>query len=324
MSDDNTKKEKKKGKGESTIGRAQFENMLNEDTSSSEQEEEPIKIKRVGYIEMRKDSKNKKTKWKAVHCVLYGGSFFWYKNAKNVDPLSNCDLKHMDIENNIKVGNKDCFVIRNSEGVDVFAGFLGSSETNREAWVQDLLDAKQKEPNPPPSRDFVKVKKQGTMHRVKNKIASSTATSPLGKKVMKAIINEETTSLLQALKNIVKAEDQKKGEDMEKNIIKIAVKSYLLIEKKKLDPDEFLKADKPLRQAFELLCRCFNGRHRVQSNVLYEALVRIEQSLREAEEILTNLLAPFLTSKNLFRISSTFGVLADAKFLSRVFFRPLI
>jgi len=106
---------------------------------------------------------------------------------------------------------------------------------------------------------------------------------------------------------------------MEKNIIKIAVKSYLLIEKKKLDPDEFLKADKPLRQAFELLCRCFNGRHRVQSNVLYEALVRIEQSLREAEEILTNLLAPFLTSKNLFRISSTFGVLADAKFLSRVF-----
>jgi len=80
-----------------------------------------------------------------------------------------------------------------------------------------------------------------------------------------------------------------------------------------------LKADKPLRQAFELLCRCFNGRHRVQSNVLYEALVRIEQSLREAEEILTNLLAPFLTSKNLFRISSTFGVLADAKFLSRVF-----
>jgi len=136
--------------------------------------------------------------------------FFWYKNAKNVDPLSNCDLKHMDIENNIKVGNKDCFVIRNSEGVDVFAGFLGSSETNREAWVQDLLDAKQKEPNPPPSRDFVKVKKQGTMHRVKNKIASSTATSPLGKKVMKAIINEETTSLLQALKNIVKAEDQKK------------------------------------------------------------------------------------------------------------------
>jgi len=91
------------------------------------------------------------------------------------------------------------------------------------------------------------------------------------------------------------------------------------LKKKKLDPDEFLKADKPLRAAFELLCRCFNGRHRVQSNVLYDALVKIEGSLREAEEILTNLLAQYLQPKNLYRLSSSFGVLADAKFLSRVF-----
>jgi len=138
---------------------------------------------------------------------------------------------------------------------------------------------------------------------------------------MKAIINEETTSLLNALKNIVRVESNnpRKAEDLEKNIIKIAVKSYLLIEKNKIDSDEFLKADRPLRSAFELLCRCFNGRNRVQAEVLYEALLKIEGHLREAEEILTNLLAPHLTPKNLFRISFSFGLLADAKFLNRVF-----
>jgi len=138
---------------------------------------------------------------------------------------------------------------------------------------------------------------------------------------MKKIINEETKTLLNALKSIVEkeSEDPKSGAELEKNIIKIAVKSYLIIENKKLEADDFLKADRPLRAAFELLSRCFNGRFRVQSDVLEEAFVRVESQLKEAEEILTNLLAPFLKPKNLFRISSAFGTLANAKFLHRVF-----
>jgi len=48
--------------------------------------------------------------------------------------------------------------------------------------------------------------------------------------------------------------------------------------------------------------------------------LRIEGLLRESEEIITNVLAPYLTSKNLFRVASAFGTLADAKFLQRVFY----
>jgi len=165
----------------------------------------------------------------------------------------------------------------------------------------------------------LRAKKKSIVNRNKNKVLSTTAPSAIGKKVMKAIINEETTTLLTALKNIVGKEDQKRAEDLEKNIIKIAVKAYLLIERNKLDGEEFLKADRPLRAAFEQLARCYNGRNRVQNDAFMEALVRVESMLREAEEIITNLLAPHLTAKNLFRISSAFGTLADAKFLSRVF-----
>jgi len=293
--------------------------MIEEDTTS-EEEQQQIKISRVGYIEMKKVKKSKKISFQAVHCLLIGGSFYWYKDAKSTEPLGGCALRESTIENNVKVGNKDCFILKKDDDTEIFTGNL-TSETNRDAWVQAFNDAKNKDPHEQPTRDEIKGKQKGIMGRATGKIASATSTSVIGKKVMKAIINEETTTLLNALKNIVRVESDnpKKADELEKNIIKIAVKSYLLIDKGKLDPDEFLKADKPLREAFELLVRCYNGRNRVSSDVLYEALVKIEGSLREAEEILTNLLAPHLTAKNLFRISSAFGVFADSKFLLRVF-----
>lgn len=53
---------------------------------------------------------------------------------------------------------------------------------------------------------------------------------------MRTIVNEETAALLTALKNIVKTESgsSKKADELEKNIIKIALKAYLLVEEKKL------------------------------------------------------------------------------------------
>jgi len=158
---------------------------------------------------------------------------------------------------------------------------------------------------------------------VKN-VVSKTATSPIGKKVMKAIINDETKSLIDALKRIVKREsgDDKKAADLENNIIKIAIKSFMLIDKGKLDAEEFLKADAPLREAFELLGRCYTARHRVQREVFEDALRRVEGHLKDAEEIITNILAPYLRPKNMFRISAAFGILADAQFLNHVYTDP--
>jgi len=159
------------------------------------------------------------------------------------------------------------------------------------------------------------------MKRVQKRAASKTATSVLGKKVMKAIVNEETTTLLNALKRIVKSESgsAKKAEDLEKNIIKIAVKAFLLIENKVLTADDFLVADKPLREAFELMVKVFNGRGRVKDDKISSALTKVEELLKKAEEVITNLLAPHLTSKNMLRISSTFGCIANEAFLNAVF-----
>jgi len=51
-------------------------------------------------------------------------------------------------------------------------------------------------------------------------MGSKFATSALGKKVMKAIVNEETTSLLNALKNIVRVESGEAGDNKKRRRIR--------------------------------------------------------------------------------------------------------
>jgi len=45
----------------------------------------------------------------------------------------------------------------------------------------------------------------------------------------------------------------------------------------------------------------------------------LKDFFKEAEDLLTNLLAPHITPKNLFKISQSFGCIADSLFLERVF-----
>jgi len=268
----------------------------------------------------------KKKEWKAVYCLVIGGSFYYYKSSTDAEPKGCIDLSgHVVVSPvELKGEKKKCtFAIQKDPENLAFVG--SCSETELKAWKQILDECLGKDRSEPPTVVAQK-KKQGVMKRVKKRAASKTATSVLGKKVMKAIVNEETTTLLNALKRIVKSESgsSKKADDLEKNIIKIAVKSFLLIENKVLTADDFLVADKPLREAFELMVKVFNGRGRVKEEKIKEALGKVEELLKKAEEVITNLLAPHLTAKNMLRISSAFGCIANADFLMTVFRNDLL
>jgi len=325
------KKEEKKLKSEVSTKKPSKENPEQvkkveaelEEESSSE-EEGTAKVSRVGYIEMR----IKKKEWKAVYCVVIGGSFYYYKSSTDNEPKGSIDLAGNQIVTNVDLkGDKKkfTFAIQNAAVEPIFVGSC-PGEPELRAWKASLEEGLTKEKSEPPTVVAQKGKKQGVMKRVKKRAASKTATSVLGKKVMKAIVNEETTTLLNALKRIVRSQSSssKKAEDLEKNIIKIAVKSFLLIENKALTADDFLVADKPLREAFELLVKVFNGRGRVKEEKIHEALIKVEELLKKAEEVITNLLAPHLTSKNMLRISSAFGCIANVEFLTVVFKNDLL
>jgi len=286
-----------------------------EEEESSSEEEAGVKVTRVGYIEVQREKK----KWVAMYCVLVGGSFFYYKNAADSEPKGSVTLKEVKVVSPVADDKKKSTFsfVKGDETV-----FVGACSTDKELeqWLASAKTNSALEPTDPPTSS-TKKNKAGVLDRMKKKTASATATSALGKKVMKAIVNEETTTLLNALKKIVKSESgsQKKADDLEKNIIKIAVKSFLLVENKKLQADDFLVADKPLREAFELMVKVFNGRKRVKPEKIEEALRKVEIGLKKAEEVITNLLAPHLTPKNMLKISQAFGCIADVDFLVRVF-----
>jgi len=320
------KKEEKKLKSEATPSSKRQPSKENPEQkkkveaeleAESSSEEEEVKVSRVGYVEMRM----KKKEWKAVYCVVIGGSFYYYKSSTDTEPKGSVDLNGLKITSPEFKGEKKKFAFAiQKEEEHLFVGSC-PGEPEFKAWKAALEEALTKEKTDPPTVVAQKGKKLGVIKRAKKRATSKTATSVLGKKVMKAIVNEETTTLLNALKHIVKAESgsAKKADDLEKNIIKIAVKSFLLIEDKVLTADDFLVADKPLREAFELMVKVFNGRGRVKEDKIKEALAKVEELLKKAEEVITNLLGPHLTSKNMLRISSAFGCIANADFLMTVF-----
>ena len=241
-------------------------------------------------------------------------------NYQDQDPTGVVHLKRSTLVEAPDVNEKK-FVLQLTvtEGEDKnnYLASLGSQLEHTE-WIAALKKNKELEESEAPQR--VKRKKESVLNRAKKKMAGSAATSHLGKRVVKSIINEETTSLLSAMKRIVKKESsQKKADEFEKNIIKIAVKSYLLIENKKLTGDDFLEVDSPLRESFELMIKCFNARGRVQQQVVLDALKKVEASIKKSEHILTGLLSPHLTNKNMFRLTQTFGYLGNAEFLNKVF-----
>jgi len=173
--------------------------------------------------------KIKKKEWKAVYCLIIGGSFYYYKNSTDHEPKGLIHLAdHKIISPAPDTKKKFTFALQKGNEAPLL--FIGScsADTDLKAWTASFDKALILEKSDPPTVVAQKSKKQGVMNRVKKRAASKTATSTLGKKVMKVIVNEETTTLLNSLKLIVKTQtgDAKQAEELEKNIIKIAVKAF--------------------------------------------------------------------------------------------------
>eukprot|EP01130_Rhizamoeba_saxonica_P005459 TRINITY_DN2184_c0_g1_i1.p1 TRINITY_DN2184_c0_g1~~TRINITY_DN2184_c0_g1_i1.p1 ORF type:complete len:334 (+),score=90.03 TRINITY_DN2184_c0_g1_i1:378-1379(+) len=287
-------------------------------STSSEEDLEEVGVAKSQVIYFSK--KNGK-KWEPCYCLIIGSSFYWYKDTSSSIPKGSAEISNaVTTFERIEFPKRpNCFVLKEDDE----AIFYGSTDSaaDLDDWIGLFETSRDLTPIDPPDRSISKRKKGSALKRAKKRAASKTATSGIGKKVMRVIVNEETTALLTALKKIVRKDSgsNRKAEELERNIIKIAVKAFILIDDKKISADAFLVADGPIRSAFELLIKCFNGRNRVRQDVLVDALARAVDFLKESEEIIAGLLESHLTPKNVLRLSSAFSVLADTAFLERVF-----
>jgi len=163
------KKEKKKEKGrpskskEDPEQKKKFEIELEADSSD---DEEDVKVTRVGYVEM----KTKKT-WRAVYCVLIGGTFYFYKNNSSSDPepKGKVELADLDLETPAKGEKKDYTFFWKKGDEIIFIGAC-SSEPELDQWTKVFKENKNKPSALPPTSTVKSPKKPSLGQRAKKKL----------------------------------------------------------------------------------------------------------------------------------------------------------
>lgn len=278
-----------------------------EETYDSSEEEE-ITFTKKGYIEMKK-----KKNWKAVYCVLFGGTFYYYRSVNETsEPKGKIDLEGTTVASPAKnEKKKNSFTIQRGEELLFVGSCSGAGET--EQWVKAIQDSLDKEKTEAPDVGGKKKTKKNWRHL----FIGSTFFATKG---IKSLINDDTRALLAALKRVVKAESNsiKKADDLEKNILSITLKSYLLLESGNIKAEDLLEADKALREAFELLVRIYNGKDRVKPEKITAALKKVEAIFKQTEQLLEQVLSPHLTAKHMLRVSAIFSTIGEVKFLETV------
>jgi len=176
---------------------------------------------------------------------------------------------------------------------------------------------------PPLNKEKKKTRAQELAFRAKKAMASKVATT-VGKGVMKSSAPEEVTNLVKSVKTLVEKQTKssKAATDVENNIMKLGIKAYFIIDDGRMKLDDLLLADKPLRQALELLSKCYDhARYSKAPNkkALLDKFNQIQKLFEETADILARILKDHMSEKNIGKLRDTLGLLGNAEFLAKVF-----
>eukprot|EP01095_Lingulamoeba_sp_RSL-Kostka_P012985 TRINITY_DN5256_c1_g1_i1.p1 TRINITY_DN5256_c1_g1~~TRINITY_DN5256_c1_g1_i1.p1 ORF type:complete len:472 (+),score=132.71 TRINITY_DN5256_c1_g1_i1:159-1574(+) len=283
--------------------------LNNNNNNNNEEEDEPI-ITKEGYLELKKKGK-KSTKF--IWFILTGSTLYTYGGQESTQLKKKYEIKDCTIEES----NSRPFAFVIKKGKKDFLTLIGTSKNDQRNWISSIEGNLTKLPGPQPQRDK-KAKKGGSKaFKAKKKVVTKFATSKGGKKLIKTAVNQETRDLLNALKAMIaKNVSSQKAHEIEQNILNTFTKAYVLDQHKQINIKEFLVADEPLRECFELLVKLRDYRDRIKPEIIEEKLIIVHDKLVIVEEILVNIFIDHLSSKSIQKIHSVFSLLSDPEFLS--------
>jgi len=155
-------------------------------------------------------------------------------------------------------------------------------------------------------------------HRASKAIVGKIATTGAGKKVIHTAVPDEIRTLIVSLKLIVaKIDSPKTADEIEENLIKLILKAFFLENQGLVTAEDFLVADKPLREAFEVLVTMRDQRSLMKKNKVDESLTIVNKNLKDVEKVVSNLFASHVKPHTMKRIAVTFSVLNSPEFLGK-------
>eukprot|EP00732_Lithocolla_globosa_P005502 Lithocolla_globosa_v1_NODE_5730_length_1194_cov_24.330992.p1 type:complete len:345 gc:universal NODE_5730_length_1194_cov_24.330992:1121-87(-) len=290
-----------------------------EDDDEVADTEEEVEVNKSGILEYGKPADKKRN---ALWFILLGSTLYGYKTSTHVEPKTTIQLAGTKIEETDKQA-KAAFLIKDGEDKELYV-FIAGSGTDRAEWVTKLSAATAAAPQPPPEKSR---SKKGTLtFRFKKSLGSKVASTSTGQKLAKNIVPTHIRDLIASLRNVLQEiEGATTAAIVEDNVMRLSVKCFFLEENKTLRIKDFIIIDRPIRAAFKKMISIrdttMTSRGLSQAGI-DAACQEIGVNMREAEQLLTNLLMPHLKPKTVQRIAVIFAVLADVDFLKRVFVYP--
>jgi len=155
--------------------------------------------------------------------------------------------------------------------------------------------------------------------RMKKNIAGKVMSSKFGKK----IIPHEARGLLQAFRHLLsRVENPKTAKEIENHIIKLIVKAKICVDEKKVTDQDFLKADVPLRKAFNMIVDLYDFFGEKLTEKIRSKFSEVSSLMAEVATILRDVYKPHVRPKTLTRLKSVFDVLSNTEFYTKVWAFP--
>jgi hypothetical protein len=273
----------------------------------------------LGYVNSgdKKFAKKPKNMW----FTLIQGSLFVYKTPLDAAPvfthaINGATIASLADEKSKSKSTKGNFGLTvKSAGSDALVTLTAINAEDRDNWVTELNAATSKAAVEAPEKTATKRQRGGLMFRAKKSVASKA-----GNGMVKRLADDDTKALLAALRKVIgKHQSEKRASEIESSIMKIAIKSYLLVDNKSIVGSEFLKVDGPLRAAFELTAKIFDKASRANDQALMDACQRVEVLYSDCEKVLETLLLPHVKPATILRLKDVFTTISSPRFLFAIF-----
>jgi len=210
--------------------------------------------------------------------------------------------------------HKKKIAIQVATGGDTFL-FAFEDEDKRKDWLVALEEHKTKEVSSPANSvgSTPGKKKQSTSMRIKKNVGGSVATSGAGKGLIKEFLGKDGVKLLDIIKKVITIHDgKKKAEEVENTIIRISVKVILLWKNKDLTIKDISGTIPGVKSVWsDIIDFC-------EMSFAYDP-VKIKSHGEGLQLAFSNLLADFMTEKNLENMREVLTYLVTKELLDRLF-----
>jgi len=260
-------------------------------------------VTKEGFLS--KSAEQKVKLWKQRWFMLVGGTLFYYNKQTNYTPAGLLKLQEYTIEDTVESDKKTFVLKSNTSGKRLLLSATTEEEKNE--WVAILKVNQGLPPSPPP--DNLHAKGKGTKYAFEASVASSV----LGKKFIREVVDEDAWLVLDAFCSYLK---EIHGEDeankFRKNMVQVGTKMVVLYNNKLLSKEVLVDLTKVVSR----LCTLIVDYSQMPS--IFD-VKNVTNNLLEVKMVIEAPLTHKLSVKSMQKFQAIFKVLSDEAMLTELF-----